>query len=108
MLEALSGRPSPSSAGLPEAREGRTALCSPIDLSLKQEGCLVIKISEAASVEVSKFVADNEIKIGLLLGRLIIPGKALTFYLQRELYNAANWRVLACSHCTRRLKANKH
>lgn len=84
MLEVLSGCPSPSSAGHPNAWERQSALCSPMDLAVKQEGCLVIKISEAASVEVSKFVADNEIKIGLLLGRLIVPGKAVTFYLQRE------------------------
>lgn len=52
-----------------------------LNISVKQNRCLVIKISKATSVWVSKFVSDNEIKIGLFLGGLIATGKNLNFYL---------------------------
>lgn len=52
-----------------------------LDLSVKQNRCLVIKISKATSVWVSKFVADNYIKISLFLGGLIATEKNFNFYL---------------------------
>lgn len=52
-----------------------------LNLSVKQNRCLVIKISKATSVWVSKFVSDNEIKISLFLRGLIATGKNLNFYL---------------------------